>query len=127
MIYIVTNIAAGNEVHRYEADAPIEWAGMEFSTHSHVELPVDLGNLNTPNRILGPISKLNYMNRFSDKELEGIYTAAKSSIAIELWLEKFKLSEFISLDDPRILQGLQALEAAGLLGPGRSTEILYGN
>ena len=33
--YIVTNLASGAEVYRYAADAPIEWAGMEFDTHDH--------------------------------------------------------------------------------------------
>ena len=33
--FIVTNKTTGAEVYRYAADAPIEWAGMEFVTHDH--------------------------------------------------------------------------------------------
>jgi len=29
----------GKEVYRYQADAPIEWNGMEFATHDHTLLP----------------------------------------------------------------------------------------
>lgn len=36
-VYIVTSKATGKEVYRYEADAPIEWNGMEFATHDHTE------------------------------------------------------------------------------------------
>lgn len=70
------------------------------------------------------ITRLEYMNRFTDEELAGLWTAAKSVVQIEIWLEKFKLAEFISLDDPRTVEGLLALEGAGLLAPGRANEIV---
>lgn len=70
------------------------------------------------------LTKLEYMNRFHDDELAAIYTAAKSVVQVEVWLEKFKLAEFVSPDDPRTLAGLQALEAAGLLAAGRAAEII---
>ena len=70
------------------------------------------------------ISKLDYMNRFTDPELVAIYTAAKTNINVEIWLEKFKLATEINLDDPRTSSGLQALETAGLIAPGRAMEIL---
>jgi hypothetical protein len=70
------------------------------------------------------ITKLDYMNRFTDTELATIYTVAKTNVAIEVWLEKFKLSAEINLDDPRTIGGVQALEQFGLIGVGRATEIL---
>lgn len=75
----------------------------------------------TPVRTL---TKLQYMNRFTDDELAGIYTAAKSNVAVEIWLEKFKLASEVNLDDASTVAGLQAMEVVGLLAPGRSTEIL---
>ena len=75
------------------------------------------------------LTKLEYMNRFTDVELVGIYTAAKTEVLIEIWLEKFKATTpnadgtAIDLDDPRTISGLQALEAAGLLAAGRAEEI----
>ena len=36
-VYNVINKASGEQVYRYHADAPVEWPGMEFSTHDHVE------------------------------------------------------------------------------------------
>jgi hypothetical protein len=64
------------------------------------------------------------MNRFTDSELATIYTAAKTVVSVEIWLEKFKLASEINLDDPYTIGGLQAMEAAGLIGVGRAAEIL---
>ena len=70
------------------------------------------------------ITKLDYMNRFHDEELAALYSAAKTVVQIEVWLEKFKVSDEIDLSDPRTGAGLHALESAGLIGPGRANEIL---
>ncbi len=76
------------------------------------------------------LTKLEYMNRFTDSELAAIYGAAKVSPAVEVWLKKFEATtpdadgKAIDLDDPRTIAGLQALEAATLLGAGRAAEIL---
>jgi hypothetical protein len=75
----------------------------------------------TPVRTL---TKLQYMNRFTDGELASIYTAAKSNVAVEIWLEKFKLASEVNLDDASTVAGLQAMEAVGLLASGRAAEIL---
>lgn len=70
------------------------------------------------------VSKLQYMGRFTDSELAAIYTAAKAVVQVEIWLDKFKLTSEVDLDDPRTIAGLQAMEAAGLIGAGRAQEIL---
>ena len=76
------------------------------------------------------LSKLAYMNRFTDAELAGIYAAAKTVVAVEVWLAKFNATTpeadgtSIDLDDPRTIAGLQGMEAAGLLAAGRAAEIL---
>lgn len=70
------------------------------------------------------ITKLDYMNRFHDDELAALYSAAKTLVQIEVWLEKFKISEHIDLNDPRTIGGVMALEGAGLIAPGRGHEIL---
>lgn len=70
------------------------------------------------------ITHLEFMGRFTDAELVGIYTAAKSSVAVEIWLDKFKLASDVDKDDARTIAGLQALETAGLLAAGRAAEIL---
>lgn len=80
--------------------------------------------------VLRRLSKLEYMNRFTDTELGTIYSVAKTVVAIEIWLAKFNATAVeadgtsIDLDDPRTVGGLQAMEAAGLIADGRAAEIL---
>lgn len=83
--------------------------------------PVDIVQQEIPSTRL---TKLDYMNRFTDAELATIYATAKQSPAVEVWLEKFKLSEFVDTADPRTVAGVQALESAGLIAAGRANEIL---
>ena len=70
------------------------------------------------------LSKIDYMGLFTDVELAGIYSAAKTVVQIEVWLEKFKLSADIDLRDPRTIAGVMALEQFGLIGTGRAAQIL---
>lgn len=70
------------------------------------------------------ISKLAFMERFTDEELAAIYAAAKTDVRVEVWMDKLKLSEFVDLADPRTQDGVLNLEAAGLIGAGRGNEIL---
>lgn len=70
------------------------------------------------------MSKLDYLNRFTDSELASIYTAAKTNVVIEIWLEKFRMSSEISLDDPRTIAGINSLEQSGLITASRAAEIL---
>jgi hypothetical protein len=95
------------------------WTGVEWVMAVYAEPPAPVP---VPTQRI--LTKLEYMNRFTDAELAGIYTAAKTVVAVEIWLEKFKLASEINLDDPITIAGLQAMEAATLLATGRSQEIL---
>jgi hypothetical protein len=116
---VVTNIAL--------ADAPLadNWVASEEAgpgwTYENGVFTAPVAPTPAPVRVL---TKLQYMNRFTDVELAGIYTAAKTVVSVEVWLEKFKLASEINLDDPATISGLQAMEAGGLIGMGRAAEIL---
>lgn len=88
------------------------WNGSTWEDYAHTTIP---------KRIL---TKLEYMDRFTDPELEAIYTAAKSSVAVEVWLEKFKQAADINLDDERTIAGLNKLKDASILTTQRVAEIL---
>lgn len=111
------NVTCGSQVIDAEPPAPA-WAVPSVATVAPTPEPEPTL---VPHRI---ITKLAYMNKFHDDELVSLYTAAKSIIQIEIWLEKFKVSENIDLDDPRTIGGIHALEVNGLIGPGRAAEIL---
>ena len=121
----VTNRATNEVVYAYTSDVAVEWPGMEFAQFNHSAV-IEKAPTPAPRRV----TKLDYMQRFTDTEMAGIYSAAKSSIAVEVWLAKFNATTpepdgtSMNLDDPRTIGGLQALEAAGLIGVGRAAEIL---
>lgn len=71
-----------------------------------------------------PISKLEFMERFTDEELAAIYAAAKTDVRVEVWMDKMKLASEIDLADPRTRAGVEALETLGLIGQGRAAEVL---
>jgi len=107
-----------------EASPDYNWNGVSWVFVPNIQTtPIaDLGLSAAPQS--RTLSKVGYMSRFTDVELAAIYTAAKSVVQIEVWLEKFKAAEFVDLDDPLVLEGLQILEAIGLIGSGRADEIV---
>lgn len=123
--WTVQNRTTGEIVHAYTADAPYPWDGMGFDVCNHIAF-VEAAPAPPPRKV----SKLEFMNSLTDAELAGIYAAAKVSPAVEVWLAKFHATSVdpdgtsIDKDDPRTIAGMQALEAAGLIGPGRAAEVL---
>ena len=71
-----------------------------------------------PAGILGlPLTK-------TPQELAAIYTAAKTEVMVEVFLDKLKLAEHVDITDPQTTAGLQALAASGLLTEIRVQEVL---
>lgn len=70
------------------------------------------------------LTRLEFMERFTDEELIGIFTAAKQSVPLEVFLEKLKAAEEILLDNTLTVAGINALVAVGLLTTARAEEIL---
>jgi len=74
--------------------------------------------LNPPQRL----SRGEFLDRFSGTEIEQILAAAETNVALKRWILRLENSEWVKLSDAQ--HGLQALEIAGLLQPGRSQQIL---
>lgn len=111
--------AAGNVINTIVADKT--FVETNFPGQYQLDTPAPI------NPVLEPklVSKLSYMCRFTDAELELIYSTAKVNISVEVWLAKFNATTGdIDLNDPRTIAGINALESAGLLGAGRAAEIL---
>jgi len=124
-VYIVTRKSDGAEVYRYNADAPVEWSGMEFATHDHA-VEADNGIPDAP--VVAMIrTKLEYLRRFTQEERIAIRTAAKSSAALDDYMQLMELAEEVRSDDPDVASALAMLEGVGLIGAGRAQEILNGN
>jgi hypothetical protein len=88
------------------------------------ELYRPVAEVSTAPVVKAPITKLAFMDRFTMEELAGIYTAAKTEVMIEVFLDKLKLATEINLSDANTIVGVNALATAGLLTTDRAAEIL---
>lgn len=74
------------------------------------------------------ITQLAFLSRFSDAEAIAIDLASigatQQAAAMRRYLNKVNAAKFIDLDRPDTRAGVQALEAATLLAPGRALVIL---
>lgn len=74
----------------------------------------------TPQRL----TRFEFLRRFTDEEMQSIVAAADASPALKAALLKWQTAEGIVLTDPATVAGVQALEIAGLIAPGRAEAIL---
>lgn len=65
-----------------------------------------------------------FTRKLTDAEMVAIYTASKSNVIVEIWLDRFKMAKEICLDDEFMIKGLFGLEQAGMLSEGRASELL---
>jgi hypothetical protein len=72
------------------------------------------------------MDKIDFLRLFTNAELAGLLQAAKVSGAVEVYQYKLAQADIVRLSDPDIQSGIPALEASGLLGPGRAAQILAG-
>lgn len=74
------------------------------------------------------ITQLAFLNRFTDAEAITIDLASigatTQAASIRRYLNKVNAARFIDLSRPDTVSGVQALETAGLIGPGRADVIL---
>lgn len=74
----------------------------------------------TPTRI----TRLQFLSRFTDAEMQAVIAASDQSPALRAALMKWQTADGIVLTDPATVAGVEALEIAGLLAAGRSAEVL---
>lgn len=120
--YIVTRKSDGAEVYRYQSEAPVEWNGMEFSTHDHVTVAQQPVAPNGPRTM----TKLEYLRRFTVEERVGIRAAAEQNAVLADYLALMELAQEINTGDPDTIAAVTILEQAGLIAAGRAQEILNG-
>lgn len=135
-LFIVTRRSDNAEVYRYHNDVPVEWAGMEFATHSHVaQVEPEAAPAPAPEPVR--ISKTAFRNRFAASEKVAIELASLHdptlpanhernllAAALRVSMADQRDASFIDLGRPDTRAGVQQLEAVGLLSPGRAAEIL---
>jgi len=108
--------------------------GVDFDEQFLTLVKASDGNYTPPPAPPAPVSQrliteLAFRQRFTQDEQRAIYTAAKSSVDVQIYLDDMRAAAVanagnVNLDDPLTSQGVAALEAAGLITAGRSAEIL---
>jgi hypothetical protein len=69
-------------------------------------------------------SKVDFMSLFTPTEMVAIYTAAKTDVEVEIFLDFMKASDYINTMDQRTKDSVAALETKALIADGRTAEIL---
>lgn len=125
----------GVAVYEYQSEIAIEWTGMEFTTHDHVEVIPPVEPPPVVETVDRKITKLAFRNRFTLTEKVTIELAAVDNVSDPM--EKRQLAAalranmadqrdatFIDLNDAITRQGVMMLETYGLIAPGRAAQIL---
>ncbi len=139
MIYIVTETATGDEVYRYTADAPIEWNGLEFATHTHTEHVEPVEGEATPLKFGARrlLTKLEFRSLFSDSALKSIdrfqtqfeqsaFLTDAQKDDIRTSFKNYDEALDVDLDDPRWVPGLALYVGLGYMTEQEVEEVLRG-
>jgi hypothetical protein len=70
------------------------------------------------------ITRLAFRNRFTAAERIALYTAAANNAMLRAYLDDVGAATYIDLSASSTIEGVQALEAAAIIGAGRAAEIL---
>lgn len=70
------------------------------------------------------ITRLEFLQRFTDGEMQVIVTASEKTPSLKTELLKWQTSDGVVLSDPETQSGVKALEIAGLIAAGRAAVIL---
>jgi hypothetical protein len=72
------------------------------------------------------LSRYEFRSLFTFQEIQAITTAAKTDVAIEVFMESMRVAEEINLDYPETSQGLAYLVSLGLITQEKMDNILAG-
>jgi len=72
------------------------------------------------------LHKVDFLRLFTQAERIAIRQASKVNLVVEDYQAMLDAASVVRLSDPDIQAGIPALEAAGLIGPGRAAKILAG-
>jgi len=72
------------------------------------------------------LTRLEFRNLFTQAEKQALYTAAQSSVDVQIYLDDVNAAQYIETTDASTVNGLGALVAAGILTQARADEILEG-
>lgn len=122
--YSVIDRSTGGEVYSYAADSRVEWAGFEFATHDHVEVPDAVHVSHPPPLVVW--TPIDFLRRFTPAERILARAERKADPILDDFYSLLERAAEVRSDDADVALGLQYMMQMGYLSPGRSTEILGG-
>lgn len=111
-------------VYAYSNDIAVDFAEYPFADFDHVAEVVVREDQTIAPDPARTVTKLEYLRRFTQVERMTIREMAKTNPMLEDYLQMLELAQDIGLDDPDTVAAVQMLEQAGLVGAGRTVEIL---
>jgi hypothetical protein len=110
--YVVTRKTDGGEVYRYQADAPVEWNGMEFATHDHTLVPEEQPAQGPVDLARWRIDVGSFFDRFGQARLAIL---ADPDPVVQAFIKDATVRKYIDLIGRReeLLQGIALLNAKG--------------
>ena len=123
-VYRVIDKTTRKTVYAYSADLACDFAEYPLASFDHSqEVNIASDGSILPDSVRN-VTKLEYLRRFTQNERIAIRTAAEGNAVLADYLAMLELAQDINLDDPDTVGAVQMLEAVGLIGAGRSAEIL---
>lgn len=120
-----TEIAPPEGYVKEEGKPYPNFTGFDWVLLSYKEVPFVPIPIPTPEIFYKSIlTPLEFLNRFTNDEAKSIITLSKTNVDVELWWIKYNKAQDIDLDDPQTIEGVNMLEQATIIGPGRAEEIL---
>lgn len=77
-----------------------------------------------PETVIQPWTKKEFMLKFTPVEYAAIKAAAAADATLDYYWTVFTVADNVLKTDPATIAGIQAFEAAGIIGTGRAAEIL---
>lgn len=122
--YAVIRKSDQAEVYRYANPTTVEWNGMEFVTHDHIEVVEPVA---PPQAV--PVyewTTLDFLRRFTPAERIGIRTARATNPVLNDLFSMLEQATTVRSNAPDLIAGLGYIVSLGLLTPARRDAILGG-
>lgn len=103
-----------------------EVSGVALTFQQTVELELEFANRPAEDAYTRAcqMTRLAFINRFTPAETKNIIAASKVNADLELYLWKMQQAQDVNLLDSDTIVGVDTLEYAGLIAPGRAAQIL---
>lgn len=103
-------ILDNNKEYTYVSDVPIDMVGLN-PKEDHIEITTD----DVVESANFKITKLSFLNRFTDLELASFYTAVNSDIGMQILEKKLMAALFIDLKDSMTIYAVSILKSVGII------------